>query len=365
MKIALLHGHSFMVFQNVIQPLLRCRKQLAKQGILISFHREIDRSLSRADCVIICDYFYPAPTIYPPEMMEVVHRLKENCKKLIFFDNADSCGNTRFEILDIVDAYWKKQVYRDRKLYLKKLLYSRLYCDFMQQRFDITETLKEDFALPSKPEDLNKIKISWNIGVGPIFQSNPLLRKINNSNFHRGMKLPLYLETHNWQNYHRSWNTRTFDIQFRGNKKMIIHSLSFGRAHVDTLLHQVSDKYRIARGQTLSFESFMQEIFNSKVVISPFGYGEICYRDFEGFAAGACLLKPDMSHLETWPDFYQANSTYIPYKWDFSDFLEKAEDAVSGNTSRAIAARGREAYMTTQSSSWSTQFCQHFSELLQ
>ena len=31
--------------------------------------------------------------------------------------------------------------------------------------------------------------------------------------------------------------------------------------------------------------------------MSPFGFGEICYRDFEAMLNGACLIKPDVSHL--------------------------------------------------------------------
>ena len=41
--------------------------------------------------------------------------------------------------------------------------------------------------------------------------------------------------------------------------------------------------------------------------------------------SGCVLIKPDMSHLETWPDFYIPNLTYIPFKWDLSDFREKID----------------------------------------
>jgi len=67
----------------------------------------------------------------------------------------------------------------------------------------------------------------------------------------------------------------------------------------------------------------MQELQNSKICFSPFGYGEICWRDYEAIAAGAVLLKPDMSHISTNPDIYVPFETYVPIKWDMSDLNDK------------------------------------------
>ena len=39
----------------------------------------------------------------------------------------------------------------------------------------------------------------------------------------------------------------------------------------------------------------------SKLCFSPFGYGEVCWRDFEAMSTGAVLVKPDMSHLQARP----------------------------------------------------------------
>jgi hypothetical protein len=65
------------------------------------------------------------------------------------------------------------------------------------------------------------------------------------------------------------------------------------------------------------------ELHDAKIVLSPFGWGEVCFRDFEAVRAGALLLKPDMSHLKTWPDIYIPGETYIPLDWDGGDLLEK------------------------------------------
>jgi len=56
--------------------------------------------------------------------------------------------------------------------------------------------------------------------------------------------------------------------------------------------------------------------------LSPFGYGEVCWRDYEAVLSGALLIKPDISHIETAPDIFRAHETYIPVAWDFSDLAE-------------------------------------------
>ena len=73
----------------------------------------------------------------------------------------------------------------------------------------------------------------------------------------------------------------------------------------------------------------------SKVVVSPFGWGEINIRDFECFALGSLLVKPSMAHLETYPKFFVEHETYVPYRWDCSDLHEKI-DEITQNYSRYL-----------------------------
>lgn len=66
------------------------------------------------------------------------------------------------------------------------------------------------------------------------------------------------------------------------------------------------------------------------MILSPFGWGELCLRDFEAVRAGSVLLKPDMGHLLTWPDIFIPFETYVPFSWDVDDLLDKV-DAYLGN----------------------------------
>lgn len=89
----------------------------------------------------------------------------------------------------------------------------------------------------------------------------------------------------------------------------------------------------------ISYESYMAEMREARLCFSPFGYGELCWRDIEAFQAGAVLIKPDMSHLETLPDLYEPGVTYLPVRWDFADLEEVVRRALSDDALRARIAR--------------------------
>jgi hypothetical protein len=97
-------------------------------------------------------------------------------------------------------------------------------------------------------------------------------------------------------------------------------------------LEPLKSKYKIAMlkdGQRVPLQEFYQALGNSKIVIVPLGYGEMMPRDVETSMFGNVLLKNDMSHIETIPNIYVDNGTYIAMKWDYSDLEEKIEFILS------------------------------------
>ena len=64
------------------------------------------------------------------------------------------------------------------------------------------------------------------------------------------------------------------------------------------------------------------ELQKTRSVLSPFGWGEICGRDFECFVYGAALIKPSVEHLRTFPQWYVDGKTYVAIDWDFYNFDE-------------------------------------------
>jgi hypothetical protein len=82
---------------------------------------------------------------------------------------------------------------------------------------------------------------------------------------------------------------------------------------------------RVVTGGSVGRRDYFVELGRSKLCFSPFGYGELCWRDFEAIAMGAVLVKPDMSHLKTLPDVFIPGETYVPIRWDFSDLHDTVE----------------------------------------
>ena len=94
------------------------------------------------------------------------------------------------------------------------------------------------------------------------------------------------------------------------------------------VLEKISDRFVIAKGQT-NPDQFVEIMKRSKVGISPFGMGELCYRDLELVQWGCLLIKPDMGKVITEPDFFKPMETYVPVKPDWSDLNETIENVLA------------------------------------
>ena len=79
---------------------------------------------------------------------------------------------------------------------------------------------------------------------------------------------------------------------------------------------------------------FFDELRNSKMVFSPFGYGEVCWRDYEAYATGSLLIKPSMDHLITFSDDFLKCETYIDINWDLTDLNEKIQEVLTNDSLR-------------------------------
>jgi hypothetical protein len=81
----------------------------------------------------------------------------------------------------------------------------------------------------------------------------------------------------------------------------------------------------VANDSRVNRRSYFKELRQSKICFSPFGYGEVCWRDFEAMTTGAVLVKPDVSHLKLAHDIFVPGKTYVPIKWDLSDLCETVQ----------------------------------------
>lgn len=100
------------------------------------------------------------------------------------------------------------------------------------------------------------------------------------------------------------------------------------RRHAQRTVDEIKG-LRVASGTGIAQRAFMDELRRSRICFSPFGFGELCWRDVEAIAAGAVLLKPDMSHLKSEPDLYRDGETYVACRWDFADLEDKVRALIA------------------------------------
>jgi len=165
------------------------------------------------------------------------------------------------------------------------------------------------------PKDAGKLALSWNAAYA-----------YQKTSRHKLFEIFLFLRYLVFKHYRTvvpPSENRPFLTTYRG-KQYPKTLFDYQRTQVINILvnqskhrSDIPDFSRNIRG-----EQYMKEIRNSKSVTSPFGYGEICFRDFDAMANGAILLKPSIESLITFPDLYRPEETYIPLKWDLSDYLD-------------------------------------------
>ena len=103
-------------------------------------------------------------------------------------------------------------------------------------------------------------------------------------------------------------------VSARFSSKGYYKSIAF---HRELVLKKIKKNDLFLKGKTSKW-NYIQECNYIYGILSPFGWGEICYRDFEATLGGNLLLKPSMDHIETWPNIYREDC-YFKLDWNFNN----------------------------------------------
>jgi hypothetical protein len=182
---------------------------------------------------------------------------------------------------------------------------------------------------------LHKIKLGWNI----IHSDNRVFRGIERIISNYIFAAP--------KMYSPSISRR-LDFSLRGSFDYggSNPSISTQRNKVITVLKELTKYNSVVSGERVDKPAFMKELSESKVCVSPFGWGEVCYRDFELFIAGTLMIKPSLNHLITFPDVFIENETYIPVSWEMNDLKQKLEEVIDNYQNYInIAKNGQNAFL--------------------
>jgi hypothetical protein len=252
--------------------------------------------------------------------------------RVVWFDTSASSGTAQFEVLPLVDLYCKAQVLVDRSDYLKEHHGDRVFTDYYFSRDGVRDEdgVRTERARPS-PGDLERIRVSWSTALGDF---GVLARRYRRF----GRYLPAF---------------RRYSARFTApeRKRSVKVACRLGLAHRRTtvlhhrkLIKEVVERDFGTETHPIPREEYLDELKRARVGISPFGYGEVCFRDFEVILAGAALVKPDMSHLETWPPLYVDGESYLAHRWDASDLKEVIERLLAGDAWRTVSSRAQQVY---------------------
>lgn len=126
--------------------------------------------------------------------------------------------------------------------------------------------------------------------------------------------------------------SRHLDVHYAGTVAYNGSEVEVHRHQAWQVTHEWKMKHRgkaiAGAGRMLRKGKYRATIRDSRTVLSPWGWGETTHRDFEAMLLGAVVIKPDMSHVKTWPDLFVPDETYLPCKPDFSDASAKIKQVV-------------------------------------
>lgn len=290
------------ISQSQIHPFHHFAGQLADQPGVDVLEIGLDAHLQQPELAptgadVVCFQTWIHKTAAELQAIVAALRQRNPDAKIVFLDPFAPTDLRYASALDpVVDLYVKKHVLRDRAAYQMPTEGDTNLSHWYGRHYGLTQP-QVHFEVPTS--------FLAKLIVGPSFVTAPYLLP----DFERGRfpgdapRRPLELHARLGGAGQGSW----YEL-------MRTDSLAAVAALHDV---KVSATGRVGR------YAYLAELASSQMCFSPFGYGEVCWRDFEAVHAGALLLKPDMDHVETDPNVFRPHDTYVPLAWDFSDLGEK------------------------------------------
>lgn len=283
------------------------------------------------DSILVVDYLSNNDKFVDINTTSILYKLRCKYKNLSIFDEGARTAISFPQALSIVDTYFHGQPFTDLENYKRKIKRGQLYSEYYAKRG--VKDKNDYYSKELEGEAISKIKLAWNIGAGCYPRKNNLRRLGLLAGNLISPKLFSFFYTHPI-NVVKPNNKEIYDVQARFSTNFLP---TIARQR-ELVLEKVKDNSNVLTGFT-SPSLFEKEIKSTKIVLSPFGWGEICFRDFEAILNGALLLKPDMGHIRTWPNIYHPFETYIPFQWDCDDLNDKIDEYLENDKKRRLITK--------------------------
>jgi hypothetical protein len=288
-------------------PLLANRDRIRGELGIIFNQRLIDDVLASDQIetsnydVVLAKLSFMTPALQALKKITRLRQLFPHPIKIIYFDgDDDSCIQWGNDLLEKVDLYVKKHMFSDTDWYRKQFIGKNNLTDYVSRTHGIS--FADNFIPHSstvQQSQLSKIILGYNIALDD--KITDLFRNTSPA----------------------SPSEKTVDVMCRAACKPDLWIYPLRGWISDALAPLTTQGYKVlVPNQRVDQQGYYQEMRSSRICISPFGYGELCWRDFETVLMGSLLVKPDMGHIRTEPNIFIPGETYVPVRWDFSDLSE-------------------------------------------
>ena len=350
MKINVLHSNKIEQSTfSFLFPLLRLKHQLLDSGYNIEFFQNLlKRKIFECDILFIESKYLK--NVYSKDnsiFLETFFlKLRKKVNKIFFFDNSDSSSFLNYDVIDYVDLYFKSQILKDLNHYKRQIYGHRLYTQFYFKNYGIKDR-QSDSSKKLKVKQIRKIKLSWNSGLSDYSFFAPTKKLFYNL-------FPIKLFLGNFKLDVEQVKQKKIDVNLRMN-------LDYDRKTISYHRNKMVDPFDLPKFKINRYRYF-KELENSKIVLSPYGWGEINFRDYETFSTGALLVKPNMNHMHTWPDFFVNKKTYFGVDWHFEDIKQIVQNLLDNYDHFSnIAINGKQNYLKWKKTSYLEEnFLQYF-----
>jgi hypothetical protein len=335
-------------------PLKVWRKALRRRGYTIKIFNRAHAALTACDVLLVDSKFHRDRWLHDtPGIVAEFSAWADQCR-VVYCDTTDSSGWLQTELLPVVHVYAKAQLLRDRDRYRAPMYGHRPFTDYYHRKYGVVDAQPEWSLAVHDPAHLGKLRVSWHSGLADYSLMGPMRMALHG-------RVPLRGLLHFPQRFRKPDTYRPRDLSCRFGASYPRASVSFQRKMIRERMAGRMDTAKVSRRR------YFEELATSKAVISPFGYGEITLKDFEVFFTGGILIKPDMTHIETWPDLFRGGETMLAHDWDLSDFETVVDRAISDYKSNIeIARAGQNLYRRHMISEEADDlFCDQFTTLLQ
>ncbi|MDB3938714.1 hypothetical protein N9369_01195 [Candidatus Pelagibacter sp.] len=320
-----------------LHPLVKNKSMLLDMGINLNFYFKYSDEVRFCDVVIVESRFvYKDWRANKSKIFELLTNLKTKNNKVFYYDLGDSTYSWALEALPYVDKLLKPFIFKDKNNYCVPLNGFTIITDYYYNKGMIgsykplphKDLPQSPIFLENKDKHLlEKIQLGYNSTFADnSSRSNLWKYSYYNRIARRFFKIySSMLKTNKSFDYVNPEVLRSKDLSCRILLEGYSNGIDFHRKETAKILSKYISTDKLSR------EDYFAEMQNSKVVVSPFGWGEINVpRDYEVALSGSVLLKPDISHIDTWPNIFNKD-TVVQYKWDLSNLLELVEKIINNH----------------------------------